>query len=70
MPLRFNRSEVRLGNFSYQGVALAQARRTLEQANADIARMLPMASGKFPPPSGFSVPKCSKRRVSVPICGS
>ena len=55
MLLRFNRSEVHLGNFSYQGVARLKPGVTLQQANADIVRMLPMATERFPPPSGYSV---------------
>jgi len=54
LPLRFNRSETRLGNFSFQGLARLKPGVTLEQANTDIGRMLPMASEKFPPPGGYS----------------
>ena len=54
-PMRFNRSEVHLGNFSYQGVARLKPGVTLQQANADVARMLPIAIQKFPAPGGFSV---------------
>ena len=36
MPLRFNRNEVHLGNFSYQGVAVLKPGVTLQQANADL----------------------------------
>ena len=63
MPLRFNRSEVHLGNFSYQGVARLKPGVTLAQANADIARMLPMASEKFPPPPGYSGKMFEEARI-------
>jgi hypothetical protein len=53
-PLPLNRSEVLLGDFSYQSVARLKAGLTIEQGNADVARMLPMMAQKFPPPPGFS----------------
>lgn len=40
LPLQFNRSEVFLGDFSYQMVARRKPGVTLDQANADMARML------------------------------
>lgn len=54
MPLRFNRAEVRLLNFSYQGVAKLKPGVTLEQANKDLARMFPIAVANFPVNAGFS----------------
>ncbi|HEX7020313.1 MAG TPA: ABC transporter permease, partial [Gemmatimonadaceae bacterium] len=54
LPLRFNRAEVMVGNFSYQGVARLKPRATIEQANAEIARLLPTMVDKFPLPSGFT----------------
>jgi predicted permease len=54
LPFRFNRAEVFVGNFSYQAVARLKAGVTIEQANADIARMLPLVIDRFPLPSGFT----------------
>lgn len=54
LPLRFDRGEVHLGNFSFQGIARLKPGVSLPQANADVARMLPMASERFPPPAGYS----------------
>jgi predicted permease len=48
LPFRFEQSEIRVGNFSYQALARLAPGVTLEQANADVARMLPMAVDKFP----------------------
>jgi len=48
LPFRFDRDEVFMGNFSYQGLARLKDSVTLEQANADIARMVPIATEKFP----------------------
>jgi len=54
MPFRFNRAEVHVGNFSYQGIARLKRGVTIEQANADVARMLPLTVERFPLPPGFS----------------
>ncbi|HJU43749.1 MAG TPA: ABC transporter permease [Vicinamibacterales bacterium] len=54
LPFRFNRAEVRIGNFSYQGVARLKPGSTIEQANADVARLLPGVPDRFPLPPGFS----------------
>jgi putative ABC transport system permease protein len=48
LPFRFNRAEVRVGDFSYRGVARLKPGVTLEQANADVARMIPLAFDRFP----------------------
>ena len=53
LPFRFNRAEIFLGNFSYQGVARLKTGVTIEQANADVARMIPHLIEKFPLPPGF-----------------
>jgi predicted permease len=54
VPLRFKRSEVHLGNFSYLGIGRLKPRLTLRQASADLARMLPMVAKQFPPPPGWT----------------
>ena len=54
LPFRFDRSKVFLGNFSYQGVARLKPGVTIEQANADIARMIPLTLERFPLPPGFT----------------
>jgi predicted permease len=63
MPMRFNRAEVRLGNFSFQGVAMLKPGATLAQANTDIARMLPIAAQRFAPPSGYSGKMFEEARI-------
>ena len=54
MPFRFDRAKVHVGNFSYQGIARLRPGVTIEQANADVARMLPLTAERFPLPPGFS----------------
>ena len=48
LPFRFDRSELGVGNFSYQALARLSPGVSLEQANADVARMLPMAVDRYP----------------------
>jgi predicted permease len=54
-PLQLDRGKVFVGNFSYRGVARLKPGVTLAQANADVARMLPMMLDKFPPAPGISL---------------
>jgi predicted permease len=54
MPYRFDRATVTLGNFSYSGLARIKPGVTIEQANADIRRLIPIAMSAFPPPQGYS----------------
>lgn len=55
LPLKLDRSKTMLGQFSYHGIARLKPGVTLEQANADVARMLPIVVSSFPPPPGFSL---------------
>jgi predicted permease len=54
-PFQFDRNKVHLGNFSYEGLARRKPGVTLEQVNADVARMLPIIMTSFPAPPGFSL---------------
>src|SRR5712692_6631221 len=54
-PFQFDRNKAHLGNFSYEGLARLKAGATLQQANADVARMLPIVMSSFPAPPGFSI---------------
>ncbi len=53
-PQRFDRGKVFLGNFSYQGIARLKPGVTIQQADADVARMLPIWLHAWPLPPGFS----------------
>ncbi len=55
LPLQFNRAKIVVGNFSYQAVARLKPGVTLQQANADVARLIPLSLHSFPPPPGFSI---------------
>jgi predicted permease len=48
LPIRFNLAAVRVGDFSYRGLARLKSGVTLAHANADVARMIPLAFDRFP----------------------
>lgn len=54
LPFRLDPAEVFIGDFSYQAVARLQPGVTLEQANADVARMVPLTVERFRLPPGFT----------------
>ncbi len=54
-PFQLDRNKVHLGNFSYEGLARLKPGVTLEEVNADVARMLPIVMTSFPAPPGFSL---------------
>jgi predicted permease len=54
-PLQFDRGKTFIGNFSYRAFAKLKPGITLAQANADMARMLPLMLNKFPPAPGMSL---------------
>ena len=53
LPQRFDRARVFLGNFSFTGIARLKPGVTIDQANADVARMLPMWLKAWPTPLGL-----------------
>jgi hypothetical protein len=55
LPLQFDRNKAFLGQFDYPGIARLKPGVTIEQASADIARMIPIALHSFPPPPGLTV---------------
>lgn len=63
LPLQLDRGKTFLGQFSYEGVARLKPGVTVEEANADVARMLPIVMRSFPPPPGFSLELFKKARI-------
>jgi len=55
LPLKFDRAKTFLGMFTYLAIARLKSGVTLAQANADVARMIPIVERSFPPPPGFSL---------------
>jgi putative ABC transport system permease protein len=54
LPMRLDPAEVFVGNFAHRGVARLKPGITVAQANADIARMIPLVLERFPLPPGFT----------------
>ena len=55
LPMQWNRNKTQLGDFSYKAIARLRPGTTLAQANADQARLLPIAIDSFSPPEGYSL---------------
>jgi len=53
LPMQWDRSKTKLGNFSFPGVARLKPGVTLAQVKADLARLVPIAVRSFPSPDGF-----------------
>jgi putative ABC transport system permease protein len=64
IPLRFDRVKTNLGVFSYQGVGRLKPGITLKQADADLARMLPLVLQRFPPPAGYTIKMFEDARIA------
>ncbi len=63
-PFRFRRAEVRLISFCCQGLARLKPGVTLRQANADVARMLPIAAENFPMNPGWNRNSFTDARIA------
>jgi putative ABC transport system permease protein len=48
LPYRFDRSSLFVGNFTFRSIARLKPGVTIEQATADMARLMPIAVEKFP----------------------
>jgi predicted permease len=55
VPYRFDRSKVFLGQFGFSAIARLKPGVTVDQANADVARMIPISFTRFPPFPGGNV---------------
>ena len=54
MPLQLDRSKTFIGSFNYSGIGRLKPGITIAEADADIARMIPLILDRFPLPPGFS----------------
>jgi len=54
LPTRWDRNKTNLGQFSFQALARLKPGITLEQANADMRRLIPIALDSFPPFPGYN----------------
>ena len=67
VPMRIDRSKVFLGNFSYSAIARLKPGQTIEQANADATRMIPIALRQFPPFPGATLAMFEKARITPQV---
>ena len=67
LPMQLDRSKVKLGNFSYRGIARIKPGVSLNQVNADVNRLLPIAIHAFPAPEGFSAALFEKVHLSSSV---
>jgi len=67
LPYHFDRNKTTLGQFSYTGIARLRPGVTIEAANADVARMLPVVFNSFPAPPGFSMDLFHQARIAPKI---
>ena len=65
VPMQINRSKTTLGDFSYEGIARLKPGVTIQQASADLARLIPVANHSFPPPEGFSLEMFEKANIGI-----
>jgi putative ABC transport system permease protein len=64
MPYQWDRNNTKLGNFSERALARLKPGVTMDQASADMARLLPVVLRSFPAPDGFSISLFEKARFS------
>ena len=67
MPFKLDRSKTFFANFSYPAVARLKPGATVAEANADVARMLPIVTQSFPPPPGFSPKVLEQARLGPSV---
>jgi predicted permease len=67
VPMQIDRSKVKLGGFSYRGLARLKAGVTLQEASTDLARLIPVAIHSFPAPEGFSAALFEKANFAMDL---
>jgi len=67
VPYRLDRSKVFLGQFSYNAMARLKPGVTIDQASADVERLLPISLTRFPPFPGGNVKMFEQARFKPHI---
>jgi predicted permease len=67
VPLQWDRSKTKLGNFSYNAIARLKPGVTLEQANAELGRLIPIGLNSFPAPEGFGLDLFIKAKIGSDV---
>jgi predicted permease len=55
LPMQWDRATTALGSFNANAIARLKPGVSVQQATADLERLLPVVARTFPPPEGFSV---------------
>jgi putative ABC transport system permease protein len=63
LPLRFDRAKVHLGGYNFRAVGRLRPGITIQQADADVARIIGIELGRFPPPDGMSIKMMEDARL-------
>ena len=63
LPIRFERSKVHLAGYNFPAIGRLRPGVSIEAADADVARMIGIEQGKFPPPPGMSVKMMGDARL-------
>ncbi|MGO9336906.1 MAG: ABC transporter permease [Terracidiphilus sp.] len=63
VPFQWDRSKTKLGDFSYRSIARLKPGITIQQASADMDRLVPITFRSFPPPDGFSISLFEKAHI-------
>jgi predicted permease len=63
LPMQWDRSKTKLGNFSFEALARLKAGVTIKQAAADLGRLISVANHSFPAPDGFAVSLFEKANI-------
>lgn len=62
-PFQFDPAQVTLGRYVFQSLARLKPGVTLESATTDLAGVVPIAIGRFPPPPGYTRDRFAARPV-------
>jgi predicted permease len=65
LPFQFDRTTLSVGDFSYRGLARLAPGVTIEQANAEIDRLIPLAVEKFP--GGMTLKNMKEARFAAAL---
>jgi predicted permease len=63
LPLRFDRTTVRLAGYNFNAIGRLRPGVDLAAVNADVERMIRIELGKFPPPQGMTVKMMEDARL-------
>jgi predicted permease len=63
LPLRYDRPTLRLAGYNFNAIGRLRPGVTVAAANADVARMIPIELGKFPPPQGMTAKMMEDARL-------